>query len=112
MTESNFYWPEEDDEYAAKLPETDLWPTRNGRQLTWSQTQDTEELVTDLWMSGYKEAASWMERNVYDLDSWVDSTCLMACFRWSEAPQGYDYWEEIWYHIEGKGGQQAWLENS
>lgn len=49
------------------------------------------------------EAAYYIDGMGWFLESYADSEYLSKCFAWIDAPQGYDFWEEIYWELLAEG---------
>lgn len=58
-----------------------------------------DELSTQLWIIGRKEAADYVDTAAKNLDSYCDHYSLLRIFDWHETAQGYGYWEEIFHEL-------------
>lgn len=82
-----------------------LYANTNAKLINATE-QDIGELcvlVDSLLKCKYNEAAEFIENCAPGLGTFKWEPQLIDMFAWNETPQGYDYWEEIWWDLVGSG---------
>lgn len=76
----------------------------------WEDELDTpaDELSTNLYLLGRKEASDYIDRVAPSLKSFCDTTSsLLSIFDWDETEQGWRFWAECYEELVSIGIEEA-----